>query len=156
VRTIRVTGTLKRRTGHGLVRDTPKTEHANRVVPLPAFSVTSLRSHRQTQRKERLRAGSMWQDTGYVFTSPIGTPLDPANVNKDFRALCETAKITPRRFHALRHSAATLMLANGASLEVISKTLGHAGLSITADIYARVAPKLQKQVADAMDRALLG
>lgn len=155
-RTIRVTGTLKRRTGHGLVRDTPKTEHANRVVPLPAFSVAALRAHRQAQRKERLKAGSMWQDTGYVFTSPVGTPLDPANVNKHFRALCETAKIQPRRFHALRHSAATLMLANGAPLEVISKTLGHAGLSITADIYARVAPELQKQAASAMDRALAG
>lgn len=61
-----------------------------------------------------------------------------------------------RRFHASRHTAATLMLNNGVPLEVVSKTLGHAGLAITADIYAKVRPELQRTAADAMERVLGG
>jgi len=61
-----------------------------------------------------------------------------------------------RRFHASRHTAATLMLNNGVSLEVVSATLGHAGLAITADVYARVQPELQRTAATAMESVLGG
>jgi integrase len=94
------------------------------------------------------------RDTSHVFATPIGTPLDPDNLTKKFHVLCDEAGITRRRFHSLRHSAATLMLAAGVPLEVISKTLGHAGYAITADVYARIAPQLQREAAEAMDRAL--
>jgi integrase len=77
-------------------------------------------------------------------------------VTRWFHELCAQATIPRRRFHALRHSAATLMLAQRTPLEVISKTLGHAGYSITADVYAHVVPQLQREAADAMDRALAG
>ena len=60
------------------------------------------------------------------------------------------------RFHALRHTAATVLLTAGVPLAVISKTLGHSGLAITADIYATVVPQLQRDAADAMQRALAG
>jgi len=56
----------------------------------------------------------------------------------------------------LRHSAATLMLAQGVPLEIISKTLGHSGYAITADVYAHVGAKLQREAADGIDRALRG
>jgi integrase len=103
-----------------------------------------------------LAAGSAWHNTGYVFTTPLGTPLDPNNLTNTFGRLCEAAGIGDRRFHALRHSAATIMLANGTPLEVISKTLGHAGYAITADIYAKVGHELQRQAAASMNAVLAG
>ena len=59
-------------------------------------------------------------------------------------------------FHELRHTAATLMLANGVPLEVVSKVLGHANLSITSDVYAKVLPKAQHEAANVMNRVLGG
>jgi len=149
-----VRATLKRRPGKGLILDTPKTARGRRTIPLPGVSVTALRDHRRAQAAKRLAAGPEWRDTGHVFATPIGTPLDPDNLTKHFHALCDRAGIPRRRFHALRHSAATLMLAAGTPLEVISKTLGHAGYAITADVYARVVPELQREAADAMNRVL--
>jgi integrase len=153
-RLVTVSGTLKRRPGVGLVVDTPKTQRGARTIPLPNVAVDALRRHRRRQLEARLAAGKRWADSGFVFTTPIGTPIDPDNLTKAFHTACDTAGVRRRRFHALRHSAATLMLAAGTPLEVISKTLGHAGYAITADIYARVVPGLQRDAADAMDVVL--
>jgi integrase len=153
--TLSVTGTLKRRTGLGLVRDTPKTERGRRTIPLPKVCVDALRTHKSRQSAERLAAGPTWADDGYVFTTPIGTPIDPRNLTRLYHALTERAGLGRGRFHALRHSAATIAHALGVPLEVISKTLGHAGYAITADIYAHVGAKVERDAADAMDRAFL-
>lgn len=151
--TLTVRGTLKRRVGHGLFVDTPKTAHGYRTVPLPGTCVQSLRRHRSRQAAARIRVGDLWQDNDFVFTTPLGTPMDPRNLTRRYHELTERAGLGRRRFHALRHSAATLMLANGVPLEVISRTLGHAGLSITADVYAKVTQNLLRDAADVMDRA---
>jgi integrase len=153
--TLRVTGTLKRRTGKGLVRDTPKTERGRRTIPLPNVCVEALRTHKSRQSAERLAVGPAWANSGYVFTTPIGTPIDPRNLTRLYHGLTERAGLGHGRFHALRHSAATIAHALGVPLEVISKTLGHAGYAITADIYAHVGVKVERDAADAMDRAFL-
>src|SRR5690606_5547181 len=92
---------------------------------------------RRRQAAERL-ASPIWHDSGHVFCNEIGGPLDPRNVSRWWNHLTEAAGIGRRRFHASRHTAATLMLAQGVPLEVVSAVLGHAGLSITADVYAQV------------------
>jgi len=92
--------------------------------------------------------------TDYVFTTPIGSPIDPRNLTRHCHALTEKAGLGHGGFHALRHSAATIMLSMGVPLEVISRTRGHARYAITADIYAHVGSDLQRRAADAMDRAL--
>jgi len=58
------------------------------------------------------------------------------------------------RFHDLRHSCASLLLVQGVSPRVVMETLGHSNISITMDTYTHVLPELQRQAADAMDRAL--
>lgn len=150
-----IASTLNRVDGEGLVLGEPKTARSRRVLPLPAVSLQALRAHRARQREERMSAAS-WQDSAFVFTTPIGTPLDGRNVTRWFHKLCEDSGIPRRRFHALRHSAATLMLAEGVPLEVISRTLGHAGYAITADVYAHVGHEGLRAGAAAMDRALVG
>jgi integrase len=136
--TLTVRGTLKRRKGGGLYVDTTKTDAGTRELPLVAGTAEALREHRRRQAAERLALGPLWTDTGHVFTTATGTPLDPRNVNRWWSALCERAGVGHRRFHAARHTAATLMLDQGVPLEVVSAVLGHAGLAITADVYAKV------------------
>lgn len=87
--TLTVRATLKRRPGKGLVLDIPKTARGHRTIPLPVVSVAALRDHHRNQGATRLAAGPTWRDTRHVFTTPIGTPLDPDNLSKHFHALCD-------------------------------------------------------------------
>jgi len=132
-----------------------KTPAGVRTVALPAFVVAALKAHKAQQRREHM-AAARWDDADLVFASTVGTTLDPRNVLRWWHALTERAGVGRRRFHASRPTAGTLMLNNGVPLEVVSATLGHASLAITADIYAKVRPQMQAQAADAMQQLLGG
>jgi integrase len=80
--------------------------------------------------------------------------MRPEGVSAAFQKARQAASLPRVRFHDLRHSAATLMLAEGVPLAVISEWLGHAGIAITAQHYAAVVPQLRRDAADALDRAL--
>jgi integrase len=136
-----------------IVKD--KTEAGVRTIALPSFAVDALRQHRAQQREERM-ASRCWDDEGLVFTTTVGTRIHRRNLLRWWHELTIRAGVGRRRFHASRHTAATLMLNNGVPLEVVSKTLGHAGYAITADVYAKVQPELQRTAATAMDRVLGG
>ena len=151
---VTVRGTLRRVPGIGLVVNKPKTERGARTVALPPIAVDALRRRRQAQRLERIAAGPRWTDTDYVFTTEIGTPIDPDNLKYAWRKMTTKAGFGNLRFHALRHSAATVALAQGVPLGVISRQLGHAGYAITADVYAHVGAAARRDAADAMQAAL--
>ena len=153
-KTLTVTGTLKRRPGGGLFLEPPKTGGSAGTIPLPDTSVQALVQHRRRQAEERLAAGESWRDEGFIFTTPSGGPIDGSNALRVFNAMCEIAGIGRRRFHALRHSAATLMWEQGVPLDVISSTLRHSGLAITKDVYVKFRPSVVRSGAEAMDRAL--
>jgi integrase len=131
-----------------------KTERSRRTLVLPAMVAAALRDHRRRQREERLSAGQAWQDQGYVFTSRIGTALDGRNVTRAFHAALERAGLPRQRFHDMRHACATLLLERGEELAVVSRLLGHANLSTTADVYAHLTRGMQQRAADRMDEIL--
>jgi integrase len=109
--------------------------------------VQELKAPKAAQVKERL-GSAIWQDTGYVLTSSVGTPLDPRNVAKRFSSACRTARIGKWHPHELRHTAASLMLANGVPLQMVSDILGHASTRITSDVYGHgLAPYRQEAAA---------
>jgi integrase len=89
-----------------------------------------------------------------VFTTPLGMALDPRNALRWWHGLCEGAGLGRRRFHASRHTAATLLLDRGVPLEVVSAILGHASLAITADVYARVTLDAKRRALEALSDAL--
>ena len=133
----------------------PKTPKSQRTIPLPLSAAHALRRQRDRQDAARAAAGSAWQDRdGLVFTDAVGRPLLGPRVSYSFQRAREAAGLPQVRFHDLRHSAATLMLAEGVPLAVISEWLGHSGIAITAAHYAAVVPALRREAADAMDRAL--
>ncbi len=147
---VTIAGTLSRRPGVGLVIDTPKTAAAARTIPLVAGLTDVMKEHRRRQAQERL-AASWWAEDDFVFTSPVGTPLDPSNVLRWWHELTIRAGIGRRRIHAARHTAATLLLDRDVPLEVVSAILGHASLSITADVYARVSADSKRRALSTLD-----
>ena len=138
------------RINKALVLSTPKTEKSQREVTIPALVVTALQKHRKDQREEQMKARLVWQDTGLVFTTPVGSPVDPRNVKRVLDRLLKNAKLPHCRIHDLRHQFASNMLACGVDLKIVSDCLGHSQLAITADTYAHVSQDL---IRDAMDKA---
>lgn len=132
--TVRVFHTLQRIDGE-LRRVEPKSDESRRVVPLPPICVTALKRHRENQTLERAAAGDEWQETGYVFTSRIGTPLIDRNVLRDFYALLAIAKLGRRRFHDLRHACVTLLAEQGVDHKTIAEIVGHSDVRLTKNVY---------------------
>jgi integrase len=133
----------------------PKSNRSRRTIRMPQVVASALKAHRKRQLEERLALGRAWEDSGLVFTSPIGTPLDPRNVTRVFHAMLSAAPNVPRvRFHDLRHTAATLLLAQGVDPRTIMETLGHSQISLTLNTYSHVLPALQDEAAAKMDAIL--
>lgn len=155
-RSLTVRRALSRAEGGGFAFGDPKTARSRRTVMLPAVAVDGLRRQRVRQAEAKLAAGTAWQDRdGLVFTDDVGRWIHPNGVSHAWRATADRLGFTVR-LHDLRHTAATLMLAAGVPLKVVSETLGHSSIAITADVYAHVTPDLRREAADAMDRALGG
>jgi integrase len=139
-----------------LVLQDLKTEKSRRTLVLPAVSLDALKTHRTRQREERLKAGAKWRNEhDLVFTTSTGRPLDPRNVLRTVYSLQEAAKITPRRrFHDLRHSAASILLAQGVQLAEVSMLLGHSELRTTSDLYGHLVKQTAARAAGHMDAVL--
>lgn len=144
----RLDGTLK------LV--SPKTAQSKRTIVLAETAVLALRGQRAQQNRNRLKAGERWQETPYVFTTGIGTPLDGSEVTRGFQRLLTAAGLPRKRFHDLRHSCATFLLAQGVSHRDIMAILGHSGITVTMNTYAHVLPETQRDAARRMDSVLRG
>ena len=80
-------------------------------------------------------ADDAWRDHGLVFTSSIGTPIEPSNLIKHLDGVLKLLKIDRKRFHDLRHTAASLLLAQGATLHEVKEILGHSQIALTANLY---------------------
>jgi integrase len=109
----------------------------------------ALREHQLRQSAERLAAGAAWQEHGLVFATRIGTPLDARNVVRHYHALLAKAGLPRLRFHDLRHTAASLLLAQGLELRVVQQVLGHSQISLTANLYTHVMPPTMSASAEA-------
>ena len=126
-----------------LVRSTPKTAGSRRTLPLPTGLVSSLRGHRRAQKVRHLAAGPSWSVAPAdepVLTTARGAPIDPRNASRWFAAHAKALGLEGLKPHGLRHSAASLLVAQGVPLIEVSRLLGHSGLSITADVYSHLAP----------------
>lgn len=152
--TLRVSGTLQRISGELRISE-PKTPRSRRVVPLPAVCHEALTSHRARQARERLAAPS-WPHPELVFTTSLGTPIEPRNLNRHFEALCKRAGLRRLRFHDLRHTCASLLLAQGVEPRVIMDTLGHTVIGTTLNLYTHVLPTTRRDAANVMDEVLKG
>jgi len=134
----------------------PKSKTSRRIIEMPATCVARLRAHQKRQRQERALAGSCWRETGHVFCSTIGTPIDDRKILKEFNALVEAAKLPKQRFHDLRHACVSLLAAQGVPLKVIAEILGHSDIRLTQDVYQHVYHESKLEAAAKMETLLAG
>jgi integrase len=129
-----------------------KTEKSRRTLTLPDEAAQALRALHARQAAERLCAGTAWQDHGLVFCTRVGTPLNPGNVRRSFRAITKAAGIgeswTPRE---LRHSFVSIMSDDGVPIETIADLVGHKNSIVTARVYRHQLRPVITEGAETMD-----
>ena len=128
----------------------PKTASGARPVSLDANTVNVLREWRAEQQRERQAMGDAWQHTGFVFTDIDGSGLHPDVATDTFQRIARGAGLPPIRLHDLRHTSASLALAAGVPMKVVSELLGHSSTVITADTYTSVLPEVATAAAEAV------
>ncbi|HCG00892.1 MAG TPA: site-specific integrase [Chloroflexi bacterium] len=147
---VRVTRQLQRFDGvFDLVE--PKTAQSRRTIVMPPSIARGLVEHRERQAEERANAGANWKDWDLVFTRSDGYPLDGTVISHQFHKVLERAGLAQRRFHDLRHSCATLLLAQGVPARVVMEVLGHSQIALTMNTYAHVIPELRREAATRME-----
>lgn len=118
--------------------------------------VAVLIQHRERQTAERASA-DVWIDPQLVFTTHLGTWLDPQNVYRfSWHALCERARVRRCRPHDLRHTAASVLLMQGADMRTVMEVLGHSRMATTSDLYTHVLDEVKADAAQRMDDFLRG
>jgi integrase len=147
--TLAITATLARIDGE-LVVSQPKTARSRRIVPLRPGIVWLLKRHRTAQIEERLRAGNQWQDTGLVFTTELGTPVDPRNLLRVVETAAKSAGVDGIGVHTLRHSAAVAWLEHGVHIKALADLLGHSSISVTGDTYGHTSDGAARSPVDAL------
>lgn len=150
--TYRIDRTLHRIDGEWTFRG-PKTHKSRRSVFLPAQTVAALRAHRARQQEWWMASGRKGE-LALVFTTRTGRPIHGANLTKHLYAAADRLGLPRVTVHDLRHTAATILYANGVPLEAIADMLGHSTVRVTQDLYRHRVEAIQRDAADAMERAL--
>jgi integrase len=110
-------------------------------------AVSVLHVHQERQAEEKRLAGRRWQEWGLVFATRIGTPIDSSNLDHRFQRLAALAGLPKIRFHDLRHTAATVLLAQGVHPRLGMEIFGHSSISLTMNTYSHVIPVMLEEVA---------
>jgi len=151
---LQVRRTIARVNGRGFVEQEPKSARSRRSIALTPLAVDALRRHRARQLERRMIA-LVWEENDLVFANEVGRPIEAQNlVRRSFHPLLKRAELQRVRFHDLRHTAATLLLAQGVHPKVVQEMLGHSTVSLTLDTYSHVMPNMQAEAAAKMQAAL--
>jgi integrase len=149
---LNVTRQLQRVKGKGLVLVNLKSKKSRRQIKLPKFFIESYLRRVMIQEQDRIDAGEEWKETGLVFTDCFGGFVQHRAIRTIFKAALKKAGLPDIRFHDLRHTAATLLLAKGVPMKMVSEILGHSTPQITMEIYAHVTEEMRDQSTDAFDQ----
>jgi integrase len=150
---LKVSGTMSR-VASELVTSEPKTARSRRTVPLSPAVVTMLKAHRAAQAAEKLRAGEHWTDTGLVFATEFGHPVEPRNILRTIELAAKKAGVEGVGVHTLRHSAATAWLDAGVHIKAVADLLGHSSIAVTGDIYGHSSDATTRAAIDGLSGTL--
>jgi integrase len=138
--------------------DETKTAHSRRSIPLPPSVIRVLIEQRRKQAEERLAAGANYRNQDFVFAKRLGEPFQNFNmIRRYFKRTLKRAGLPETiRLYDLRHSCATLMLAQGEHPKVVSEWLGHASTTLTLDVYSHVLPSMRRDASDRLEQTIWG
>ena len=119
------------------------------MIDLDARTIAVLRAHQGRQLLEKMEAKGAYFDQGYVFTGALGGYIDPKWPTRAFQSLAKQCGVTPVKLRALRHCHASVLFAADQNIFEVSRRLGHASISTTADTYGHMLPGQGKKQADA-------
>ena len=139
----------------GIYEDTPKTKDSVRWISLPSETITLLEAWKKKQEEEIKEKGSYYKNLGFVFCRDNGQPLHPDSVTDWMDKFSKRHKLPHINPHAFRHTMASMLYFNQIDSVSISKRLGHAQVSTTANIYSHVIAEADKQNADLLANIFL-
>jgi integrase len=136
--------------GKGVFEDSTKNFSSQRVIRLPAPIIELLAEHKKEQNCERFRLGDKWENSKKLFTQWDGKPIHPDTTTAWFGKFIKRNSLPPVSIHSLRHTNATLLIANGTDLRTVSKRLGHSNMTTTGNIYTHAIQTADERAADAL------
>ncbi len=143
--------------GGGWEFNETKKPRSRRTIKLHSNIAHTLQEHKTRQDEEKRMAGENWTNFDLVFANEHGGPVDRHNLaNRDFRRILANASLPQIRLYDLRHTFATLALAAGVPVKVVSEQLGHASAALTLDIYSHVLPHMQDEAVAKVEALLMG
>jgi integrase len=146
---------LEETQAHGIRFKAAKTKAGRRNITLPTFVVEALREHRRELLEIRMKLGiGKLKPEDLLFGNLEGQPLRPSTVSSDWGEVAERIGMPEITFHALRHTHASQLIANGVDIVTISKRLGHAKPNVTLAIYAHMFTTDDSKAAAAINAAL--
>lgn len=142
--------------GKFYLSDTLKTQASNRTLPLlPEIEKLLLKRKEEIEQNKKLYGKSYnYKFVDYVFVDDIGDLINPDHVSNRFRNILKKNKLKHIRFHDLRHSCASLLVANKVPMKNIQEWLGHSNFNTTADVYSHLDYSAKLESASAISNAL--
>jgi integrase len=114
-------------------------------------ALKALIEHRNAQEQMKIKAGDRWREQRLVFCNRFGEYFNSDVLLRIFHGLLNKAGLPDMRFHDLRHSAATILMAAGVHPKMVQERMGHSTIAMTMDIYSHVLPSMQQEVAEKID-----
>lgn len=127
-----------------------KNDKARTITPAP-WVMDVLRAHRAKQAQQHLMAGSLWENSGLVFTDEKGHHLAIHSVYTAFKKVAASIGRPDARFHDLRHSYAVAAIRSGDDIKTVQGNLGHATAAFTLDVYGHVTDQMKEASAARME-----
>lgn len=137
---------LQRVKGSYVLKEYPKTDESQRRLAIPPFVWQALDRQREAQKAPG--------DWGLVFTTATGAPVNGTWVTHHLYDVLTTAKLPRQSFHDLRHAFASILIDEGADLKEVKDVLGHAQVSLTANLYGHLYQEAKQRAADRVQRAI--
>jgi len=134
--------------------DSAKTKAGNRSIPIPDSLISMLRQYWKWQAQERMKMGDRWVDHNKLFTKNNGEPIFPDTPSQWFRRFRKRHNLPDLPFHGIRHTNASVMMAEGVDVATVSKRLGHADINVTLRRYGHAIKEKDRGATDTLSRTL--
>ena len=141
--------------GKGVYVSTPKTEDSDRYLRVSRTAVLILLEYKRWQDEMRDKVGDAWEGTpedDRIFTNEVGRPMFPTSITQWMGKFIKRTGLPPACVHSLRHTYASLLIADKTPLVVVASNLGHAQVSTTNDIYSHVIASAEAKAAEVLDK----